>query len=277
MKIQIASDLHLEFVRRRYPGECVVQPAPEADLLVLAGDIANDLDGLEAFADWPVPVLYVLGNHEFYGQDHDELRFRVRQARQEFGQTSVLVLDNEIADFSGFGQWAQGRAEELSRLRFLGCTLWTDYSLPSVGQQRSAQMDMAARYLNDHRCIRKGDELFSPADAHVLHKESRAWLAGEIAQPFDGKTVVVTHHAPHESSVHPAYQGDDLNGAFVSHLPDLVGSVDLWIHGHIHSSMDYCVGRGRVLANPCGYGWSADVLKRQLENKVFEPMLVVEV
>lgn len=54
-------------------------------------------------------------------------------------------------------------------------------------------------------------------------------------------------------------------------------AVDLWIHGHIHSSMDYCVGRGRVLANPCGYGWSADVLKRQLENKDFEPMLVIEV
>ena len=277
MKLQIASDLHLEFVRRRYRGERVIRPAPEADLLVLAGDIGSDLDGLEAFADWPVPVLYVLGNHEFYGQDHDELRYRARQARQGFGQTSVLVLETEIADFSGFSQWAQERAEQLSRLRFLGCTLWTDYSLPSVGQQRSAQMDMAARYLNDHRCIRKGDELFSPADAHALHQASRAWLASEIARPFDGRTVVITHHGPHELSVHPRYQGNDLNGAFVSHLPELVSCVDLWIHGHIHSSMDYWVGRCNVVANPCGYGWSDDFLYCRPENESFEPALVVDV
>lgn len=64
MRIQLASDLHLEPLTDRFPGERVVAPAPDADLLVLAGDIANGLDGVRLFADWPVPVLYVMGNHE---------------------------------------------------------------------------------------------------------------------------------------------------------------------------------------------------------------------
>jgi predicted phosphodiesterase len=76
MKIQLASDLHLEFLARDFPGERLITPAPDADVLILAGDIAVGAEAVELFADWPVPVLYVAGNHESYGRDIEEFRGR---------------------------------------------------------------------------------------------------------------------------------------------------------------------------------------------------------
>ncbi|WP_274534676.1 hypothetical protein [Aureimonas sp. AU20] len=92
----------------------------------------------------------------------------------------------------------------------------------------------------------------------------------ELTKPFDGPTVVVTHHAPTPRSIHPRYEGDVANPAFASDLTDLVARVgpDLWIHGHVHDSFDYRIGRTRVLANPKGYGD---------ENKAFDQSLVVDV
>lgn len=104
-----------------------------------------------------------------------------------------------------------------------------------------------------------------------MHRASRAWLTEQLATPFAGKTVVVTHHAPHRLSVPPQYDGDPLTPCYASHLPELVRPpVDLWIHGHIHDSMDYDIEGTRVLVNPRGY-------KPPDENPAFEPSLVVEI
>ncbi len=81
MKIQLTSDLHLEFLERRFPTERIIVPAPGADILVLAGDIHNGAKAVALFADWPVQLLLLAGNHEFYGRSWEQTRFRQAPAK----------------------------------------------------------------------------------------------------------------------------------------------------------------------------------------------------
>lgn len=279
MRIQFASDLHLECLGRAFADATVVSPLPHADLLVLAGDIDNGVAGVRKFATWPVPVLYVLGNHEAYERVLDDVRASIREAARG---TSVVVLDNEVADLSRFEHWAVERRDPLRRVRFLGCTLWTDYRLPSAGADPKAGMAEAVRRISDHRLIRKASgEHFMPEDALALHEQSRRWLEHELARPFEGKTIVITHHAPHEGSIHPRYAGQALNAAFASQLPQLLSQADVWIHGHTHDTFDYTVGRCRVVANPLGYprnlGSAADASGIEFENKRFQEGRTIDV
>lgn len=263
MRLQVASDLHLEFLARRFPGETLIRPAVGADVLVLAGDIANDLLAIKLFAHWPVPVVYVPGNHEFYGTDW--LKMREQLQRAALG-TSVTVLDNDAWQYQG--------------VRFLGSTLWTDYRLRANRTQRQL-MDVAGSRLRDHSAIRAGTEAFTPELALEDHERSRRWLEEQLAQPFDGKTVVVTHHAPSARSIHPRYLGEPVNAAFVSELDELVEQADLWLHGHVHDSFDYAVGKCRVVANPRGYARNRSSVDsaRQLEfeNPEFLSVCLIDV
>lgn len=279
MRIQLASDLHLEFLKDRFPRERIIEPAFGADLLVLAGDIANGIQGVQMFANWPVPVLYAIGNHEAYGFEFEALRHAVRRATRG---TSVVLLDNDVADLRRFEHWAASRTEELMGIRILGCTLWTDYQLPGARLSGRRAMDHAENHIADHRAIHTTSGApFSPRDARREHQASVAWLAQELGRPFDGKTVVITHHAPHVRSVHPRYAGDLLNPAFASHLPALVAQADLWLHGHVHDTFDYIDGRCRVVANPLGYPRNRDAAAHArdliFENSAFRHALVVEV
>jgi hypothetical protein len=118
------------------------------------------------------------------------------------------------------------------------------------------------------------DRLFAPADSIALCKRAADWLAHRLAEPFDGPTVVITHHAPSPRSIHPRFAGSPLNGCFVSDLERLMDGerVHLWIHGHTHDSFDYTVAGTRVLCNPRGYA------KNGLnENVAFDAGLVVAV
>lgn len=262
MKIQLASDLHLEFVQRAFPGERIISPAYEADVLVLAGDIANGTQAIDLFKDWPVPVLYVAGNHEFYGHSLEETRASLSKTAED---TSIRFLDNQVADFGG--------------ARFLGCTFWTDYRLLGDHYQ-SAEMLVAEECLNDHRQIRAHGEVFSAACALREHEQSRAWLQRELAKPYDGKTIVVTHHGPHPKSIHSRYRNSLANSAFVSKLDELLKYADFWLHGHVHDNFDYIEQGCRVIVNPLGYAKnrydaiSAKALK--FENPLFKWACVVD-
>ena len=252
MRIQLASDLHLEFLEGRHPQTRIVEPALGADLLVLAGDIHNGVKGIKAFVDWPVPVVYLAGNHEFYDHDWESTR---RDLRASCAGTRVTFLDNDTFEFEG--------------VRILGCTLWTDFRLRGTTQAQA--MATAERGLMDYHVIRTASGLLRPQQTLADHEQSRAWLEGELAKPFDGRTVVATHHGPHPLSIHPRFVGNPLNPGFVSDLTPLLRDADLWMHGHTHDSFDYFVNGTRVVCNPRGYTTNG-----VNENPLFDANFLVE-
>lgn len=255
--IHILSDLHLEFGKLKLP-------KVDADVTVLAGDIGVGLQGIE-WALNTIPkhrqVIYVMGNHEFYGQR--VMMELWKAARKKVEGTHVHLLENESIEIDG--------------VRFLGCTLWTDFCLFGAGEREAAMK--AALDLNDYWQIltahdgysRHQAKLLRPQDTLNLHKQSRAWLDRELDHTHDGKTVVVTHTAPHRGSLAEKWAHSQISPCFVSNLPGLVERADLWIHGHTHDGFDYRVGKCRVVCNPRGYANSADL------NPEFDPGLVVEV
>nr|WP_315233990.1 metallophosphoesterase family protein [uncultured Albidiferax sp.] len=264
MRIQVVSDLHHEFFTRRWPGELNITPAVGADVLVLAGDIALGASAIELFKDWPVPVLYVCGNHEFYARTWPDVLEAVRSEAQG---TRIHVLERDSIELDG--------------VRFLGTTLWTDYLLSGVNLQPYL-MRRAKAGISDHKHIAtQGGHLFRPVDALADHQRSRAWLEEQLALPFDGKTVVISHHGPHPGSIHQQFVGSDLNAAFVSDLPALVGQADVWIHGHVHNSFDYEVDGCRIVVNPQGYPLNAGTAETakhiMFENPEFNSQLTIEI
>lgn len=261
MKIQIASDLHLEYLEKPFPRYRIIEPA-DADVLVIAGDIHRTTEAIAAFADWPVPVIYVHGNHEIYFAEYSDQIQNMRTASVG-SQVHYLEKDEYV----------------LQGVRFLGCCLWTDYLLES-GDPLAAMAEAQAK-LKDHEAIRTGNGLFTAQDALDIHQDSRAWLEMKLDEAFDGPTVVVTHHGPHPESVHPRFAGSLLNAAFVSDLAPLMGKAALWIHGHVHDSFDYEVSGTRIVANPRGYPLnrlSAKSIEQiEWENEGFDPQLVVDI
>ena len=261
LKIAILSDLHLDIRRRHLLREghteektgarmlelqrSVSEAAVEADLVVLAGDICEGVTGIEWGAETFAgkPVMYVSGNHEFYRHEYWALLRRLREAG---GRTAnVRFLENDCVALELRG----------TSLRILGCMLWTDYRL--YGEALAGDsMARAASFLLDHQRIRwHGDGLFQPDNALALHEASRAWLAEELAKPWHGVTMVITHHAPSGLSTAPQFRGDSLSPAFASDLSALMraSAPALWVHGHTHHNVDYRIGPTRVVAHQWGY------------------------
>ena len=248
MRLHILSDLHLEFAP--------FEPAPvHAEVVILAGDVHPGYLGLEwILENFPkVPVLLVLGNHEFYG--HDILKL-TRELKERCQGTNIHILENDRV--------------EIGDVTFLGATLWTDFAL--LGDVAAAQAE-AAFQMTDYRRIQLGSETskFHPRDSRKMHLESVMWLTEQARLNAGKKTVIVTHHAPSPRSVKLKNQNRPLNPAYASNLETLVESSGaiLWVHGHIHHCSDYVLGATRVLANTRGYP--------EEEVPGFDPALVVEV
>ena len=251
MKLHILSDLHLEI-----SGMQPHSASNGADVIVLAGDIHKGAKGIRwAREVWPDnPIIYVAGNHEFYGGESGDVLEMMRKAAEE---TGVHFLGGELT---------------IDNVRFLGATLWTDFLLFGAEQQEKC-MAAGHRGLNDFRAIKNGGRPFTPQDSLDLHKASRAWLTEKLAESFDGKTVVVTHHAPSRGSLADRFAQDPVSACFVSELDHLVEQADLWIHGHTHDSFDYRVGKCRVICNPRGYEFASG----GPENFDFAPTLLVDI
>jgi predicted phosphodiesterase len=229
VRLRILSDLHLEI----WP---IALPPADADLVILAGDIDNGAKGIEwASRSFAAPVLYVPGNHEPYDGDFRATQKAMRTAAQ--GTRVELIECGERV---------------IAGVRFLGCTLWTDYSLAPEAERATAIE--AARKINpDYQVIRSGERKFAPEDAIALHREHRAWLARALERPFAGTTVVVTHFAPHPGSIAPAYAGHPANPGFIVDLNSMMGRAPYWIHGHTHTFFDYFASGTRIMCNPRGY------------------------
>ena len=288
MKIQLLSDLHLE----SHP-HFVPQPAPGADVLVLAGDIGSyqtgsllldhqDGDfGLARFSPlngWPTPVLFVPGNHEYDNLDWDEAHLRLQATCERL---QITWLDRQVLTLQG--------------VRFVGSTLWSDFDAlgPLAGQaipdplsdkipahfshpnsQYTRQLkarDKAFRaadyYLRKTGTTRGGQAFLSEA-VRALALESQDWLAQQLAVPFAGPTVVVTHFAPSLLSGDPRYGRTPGTAGFCNALDHLLPQAQLWLHGHLHCPSDYSHQGCRVVANPLGYA-------RKGEQAQFVPEYVI--
>jgi Icc-related predicted phosphoesterase len=253
LKINVLSDLHLSL------GALEI-PRTDADAVILAGDIARPRQAVSWASGFAKPVLYVPGNHEFYG---GSVAGTVEELKRLCAGTSIHVLDNDEVIVEG--------------VRFLGTTLWTDFMLFGEGEKREAAIGEAQRFMRDFSRIRTGEApevLFTPAASAALFNLHASWLDSKLAEPYAGPTVVITHHAPSRRSIHPRFADSLLNACFVSDAERLIdGSRSrLWIHGHTHDSFDYSVNATRVICNPRGY--AKDGVN---ENPRFDASLVVEI
>ena len=285
LRLLILSDLHLEIA------SFVPLKGLEFDVVILAGDIHNPGSKVIQWArrasvfGESVPIILVPGNHEFYGRRLDS---ELELMRRETVGTNLHILNEDVIEIAG--------------VRFLGTTLWTDFRLPfrrphseALISDVSAAMEHANRRMNDFRLIHipittehsegeppyragaKQTRHLTAEDTLAMHKQQKGWLNQALATPFDGQTVVITHHAPAPGSIAPRYAGDALTPAFVSELPDEFfngpGGPELWIHGHTHNSADYRRGSTRVVANPRGYR----TRDGGFENPKFSPGFIVSV
>jgi Icc-related predicted phosphoesterase len=229
LRIHILSDLHREF---RRDDEILPAKLPRADVVVLAGDIDVGKRGLEwARRRFESRILYVPGNHEFYDRDWRTTREEIRRA--------AAVLGIDLLD---------PNSVQIGDIVFIGATLWTDFRL--FGDP-AREMLTARKALNDFRLIHG----FSPAKSVSEHERDRTFIESTLHLNRDKRSVVVTHHAPSLRSVAPRYRGDRLSAAFASNLEPLIAKYRpaLWIHGHMHDSLDYAFGDTRVICNSYGY------------------------
>ncbi len=244
IRVRVLSDLHLE---GNLPGAI---PGAAADLVVLAGDIHNHAEGLRWAAetfDPAVPVIYVPGNHEYYDGAFGALEAAMRDTARTLDHVHYL---NGDAYLSPDG-----------RFRVLGTTLWTDFTLFGADDATRAEaMAACARTMFDFSGVVQVDgdgasRALLPEDTLRMHRAARAWLEAQLARPWAGETIVVTHHAPHRASLAERYANEIVSAGFVSDLAPLVAPpVGLWVHGHTHTSFDYATPGGtRVVCNPRGY------------------------
>lgn len=282
MKLHIMSDLHLEFAPHLVDHEV----AQAADVIILAGDIHTGTQGIvwarQSFPD--KPIVYVSGNHEFYGHRWDKLLDQLRSEAQAY---DVHFLENDSVTIEG--------------VRFLGATLWTDFDYFGRGKRHS-NMLAAEAGMNDFKRIKAKTIL--PADVsrilgtsdgklrpvrwtrkltaiHTLvrHQASLAWLKDELPKGDPDKTVVISHHFPNKNSCDLSYANDPMTSIYGSHLDhEVLLGTKLWIHGHTHCSRNYRIGDSkrsvRVISNPRGYPFAW--LQNEFENKEFDPALLVE-
>ena len=248
MKLYVLSDVHVEFA----PFD---PPAVDADIVILAGDLHVKHRGLiwaqEKFKH--IPVVYILGNHEYYGGAHPK---HLQKLKERATGSNVHILENDSLRLNG--------------VTFLCCTLWTDFNL--FGDPRLAGYE-ASEVMNDYRKIRVSPTYrkLRPIDTAAIHYNSIKWLAEEAEKNRNQKLVIVTHHAPSRRSVPAHFSEDIVSAAYASDLDEFVAATgaDLWIHGHLHTQSDYMIGNTRVICNPRGYP--------NEPNEKFIPDLVIEI
>ncbi|MEO3711502.1 metallophosphoesterase [Roseateles flavus] len=253
MRFQLISDLHLE---RDPLFQC--RPAKGAEVLILAGDIgsyqsgsllaARDF-GLSRFSPSSGPwdhVLFVPGNHEYDQLDFLETHSRLADVCESLG---ITFLERSSIVLSG--------------IRILGTTLWSDFDAltatlkgPVDNEKAIAIREKAFRaanfYLRKNSTLAGGAQLLA-ADIRELGLTCQKWLTTALAEPFEGKTLVVSHFAPSLRSADPRYGITPGTAGFCNSLDHLFPYVDVWAHGHLHCPNIYQAGRCRVVSNSLGY------------------------
>jgi len=243
LRVGIHSDLHTEF------SACTIANLPALDVLVLAGDIGNLLSvshflGTIRNAAPELPVLYVLGNHEYYGLEFAKAK---QQYRQLCDRYRVTLLDNE--------------GVQIDDVLFVGSTLWSDFSLAG---QADISMLWARNKIPDYRKIHRYSAdgslvAMQPADTVEEYKKARAFIQESLLSENQTvrKKVVISHFLPAFELLAPGYRqnADALiqSAYWATDIPQLHQLADDWIYGHSHDCIETTVGTTRFLSNQRGY------------------------
>ncbi len=252
MKIFPVSDMHLEFYRQPLPPYRGV-----ADVVVCAGDIhtqgrAPEL--LRAMYDRQ-EIIYITGNHEYYGSSIAEQDELLREECKKYG---IHFLQRDTVEIAG--------------VVFAGCTLWTDFKLFGAKREAEAIIEVR-RCLRDYHVIsfdKKKMRVIEPTDTREIHRKDMVWLHEQLVQKPE-KLVIVTHHGPSMKSLHPAYTEDIVSCGFASALDDLVAEsrASYWISGHSHCAQNFKIGQTHVYQNCMGYPME------RIDG--FDPWLILEI
>lgn len=242
MKIGIASDIHSDLwskLELKLIGPIIQDRLKDADLILLAGDIGGS-DQAVRFAHYlfpDKPVCMVAGNHEFYDEVMDDTLRSMQAATVALPNIHFLNRSTYTSD----------------KLRVLGVTLWTDYNLYGNAPMAMVQ---ALKYPDFARVYKDENTKIIPNDLLELHQQDKAWLLAELDTPFDGSTIVMTHHAPTSFALDKSkFLGDAWNPCFASRLEDSLvrDDVDLVVWGHTHVDADCVLGTTRFISNQVGY------------------------
>lgn len=245
------SDLHCEF--RPFDLPAISEFPERPDAVLLAGDTDLHPGHLEMarriVEAYDCPVVAVNGNHEFYKNNLDEV---IEQEAEIAAEMRRLGMPVHIL---------RGDAVEIAGARIVGATLWTDFDLNPAWGWMSRKI--AQRNMSDYHQILKGRmphrRPLEPLDTIAMHIEEKGKILDLLRRPFDGPTVVMTHHMPASELIAEQYLDHPLNPAFASNLIREISDLDFsaWIFGHSHDNRELSLpgphGTQCFLSNPRGY------------------------
>lgn len=266
LKINLVSDIHLEFGYQTLPG---------GDVLIIAGDLAEvrsilrhkrewlsltdeqrqeqrykDLYKCWVFFEQEIPkyqkVFYVLGNHEHY---HSHLHKTWTDLITEMPD-NLTVLDDHYEIYNG--------------VLFVGSTLWTDLNRGDPNTAFTLKNFMADfKVITQYNAAKQIYHKLAPEYTAEIHLKSKKFIAETLEANPDLPAVVITHHAPSFASVNEKYKDEKLtNGGYASELSELIldhPQIKYWCHGHMHDPVEYEIGTTKVVSNPRGYVGYEDV------------------
>ncbi len=257
MKIKLFSDIHLEFRNNLFDHIHIEHPDDKETTLLLAGDISTGI-GAQPFVEEMCKhfkhVLMIHGNHEYYYND--------------FEKTVKDWQDWELSGSPKNFHFLYNDWRILDGVRFLGGTMWTDFN-----DGDTISMGAAHRIMADYQEIRSGGQRITPHFIIREHDRFMDFLIQKFDEPFDGPTVVMSHHSPGNELKRKGYKGDRVGSAYFADIEELIGyhnKVQLWVHGHTHRNWDYMINETRVVCNPYGYWGHAT-------NPGFDRAIILEV
>ena len=256
MEILLASDIHIN--HNKHPVNSILSEVPR-DLTIILGDVSTTLNTfyLEKFITYLLDisdVIFILGNHEHHSADFYETPVIVQRIFDNLNlkckHIAVLLHNDEIV---------------YNDVRFIGTTLWSGTDLYNKHVVKHLKKRM--------RFYKSKSVNLSAYDLFIEYCTCLKYLLNSLKNPYDGKTVVLTHHAPSMQSISPDFKEcSHVNSVYASDLDNIMHSdiaPDYWFHGHVHNSMDYMINNTRIVCNPYGY--------TKTENTGFDPQKVVKI
>ncbi|MBR0825589.1 metallophosphoesterase family protein [Bradyrhizobium manausense] len=281
MRLIVMSDLHIDIQGNMWRDP----PRVEADALIVIGDTTNPMtSGLHWIADnlcgGVQRCIYVPGNHDFYrgaGEEHTFYEDQMQRGREIARSIGFDLLQNDVLHL------------DAERVRFIGATLWTDYSVLPPGWSRRMAMYYSQNGRlpdgepwaqrdrhNDYREIRLGAgnsrHRLTPSDTLRMHQESFNFFERTLKQSFEGISVCISHFGP-ASSVEAGAHSWLYGSTDIEALMNGPNAPQFWLHGHVHKSCDHVIGGTRVLCNPRGYPGP----RGTRENPAFDPHLLLDI